>query len=180
MDRALARFPPGRALWIWLQTIDPLFRSAALSCGSRAVGVILSGLPNDGASGLRAIKACGGTAVVQHPLDAEADAMPLGALEAVDPDCVARASELADVLAGVVAMPAGPSLERPASLAMEVQMADGGRLGSEALRRIAEPAPLSCPDCGGVLSEVRGEQPLRYRCQIGHAQTAEVLAACTD
>jgi two-component system chemotaxis response regulator CheB len=31
-----------------------------------------------------------------------------------------------------------------------------------------------------VLSEVRGEQPLRYRCQIGHASTAEVLAARTE
>ncbi|MFL6732937.1 MAG: hypothetical protein ACJ8EP_11390, partial [Sphingomicrobium sp.] len=34
-----------------------------------------------------------------------------------------------------------------------------------------------CPDCYGVLSEVRGEQPLRFRCQIGHAYTADVLAA---
>lgn len=43
--------------------VDPLFRSAALSYGSRAIGVILSGLLNDGASGLRAIKACGGSAL---------------------------------------------------------------------------------------------------------------------
>jgi two-component system, chemotaxis family, protein-glutamate methylesterase/glutaminase len=28
-----------------------------------------------------------------------------------------------------------------------------------------------------VLSEMRGQQPLRYRCQIGHALTAEVVAA---
>jgi len=34
---------------------------------------------------------------------------------------------------------------------------------------------LSCPDCAGVLSEMREEKPLRYRCQIGHAMTAEVL-----
>jgi two-component system chemotaxis response regulator CheB len=157
-----------------------LFRSAALSYGSRAVGVILSGLLNDGASGLRAIKACGGTAVVQHPFDAEADAMPLAALEAVDPDHVVGAGELAAVLAEVVALEAGPSRERPESLALEVHIAGGGRLGSETLRRIADPAALHCPDCNGVLSEVRGERPLRYRCQIGHAQTAEVLAACTD
>ena len=36
---------------------------------------------------------------------------------------------------------------------------------------------MSCPDCQGVLSEVRGERPLRYRCQIGHALTAEVVEA---
>jgi two-component system chemotaxis response regulator CheB len=38
---------------------------------------------------------------------------------------------------------------------------------------------MSCPDCQGVLSEVRGEHPLRFRCQIGHAYTAEVLASRT-
>src|SRR5215471_13826381 len=43
--------------------VDPLFRSAALSYGARAVGVILSGMLNDGASGLWAIKECGGTAI---------------------------------------------------------------------------------------------------------------------
>src|SRR5581483_7806425 len=63
--------------------IDPLFRSAALSYGSRVIGVVLSGMLNDGAAGLWAIKACGGTAVVQHPLDAQADQMPLAALETV-------------------------------------------------------------------------------------------------
>jgi len=75
--------------------IDPLFRSAALSYGPRTVGVVLSGLLNDGASGLRAIKACGGTAIVQHPLDAAEDQMPLAALECVEVDEVAAAADLA-------------------------------------------------------------------------------------
>jgi len=48
-------------------------------------------------------------------------------------------------------------------------------LGSEGLRKIADAAPFTCPDCGGVLSQVRGAAPLRFRCQVGHAVTAEVL-----
>lgn len=157
--------------------IDPLFRSAALSYGPRAVGVILSGMLNDGAAGLSAIKECGGTAIVQHPLDAVSDQMPLAALETVDADEVASAGDLARLLTEVVGRDAGPLVDCPDSLALEVEIAAGGRLGAEALREIAEPSALTCPDCNGVLSEVRDQQPLRYRCQSGHASTAQILEA---
>jgi two-component system chemotaxis response regulator CheB len=157
--------------------IDPLFRSAALSYGPRTVGVILSGLLNDGASGLAAIKACGGTAVVQHPLNAVADQMPLAALEAVSVDRVAPPEDLGGILAEISRTAAGEACEPPTGLELEVEIAGGARLGAEALRKIADPSALSCPDCQGVLSEIRDGQPLRYRCQIGHAHTAEFLAS---
>jgi two-component system chemotaxis response regulator CheB len=160
--------------------IDPLFRSAALSYGPRAVGIILSGLLNDGASGISAIKACGGTAIVQHPLDAVADQMPLAALETVQPDCVVPADDLGRVISEIAASDAGPPVAPSSNLALEVEIAAGTRLGSQILSKIADPSALSCPDCQGVLSEVRGEQPLRFRCQIGHAFTADVLEARTD
>jgi two-component system chemotaxis response regulator CheB len=160
--------------------IDPLFRSAALSYGSRAVGVVLSGLLNDGASGLWAIKSVGGTAVVQNPLDAQADQMPLAALEVVAADAVAPADRLAGLLAEIATQDAGKTKAPPPALPLEVRIAGGARLGSEALRQIADPSPITCPDCQGVLSEVRGEEPLRYRCQTGHAQTAEVLAGRSE
>jgi two-component system chemotaxis response regulator CheB len=135
---------------------------------------------NDGASGLTAIKACGGTAVVQHPLDAQADQMPLAALEVVQADEVAPANQLGRMINRIVRMEAGEATDPPAGLPLEVQIAAGTRLGAEALRKIADPSAISCPDCQGVLSEVRNEQPLRYRCQIGHAMTAEVLASRAD
>ena len=160
--------------------IDPLFRSAALAYGSRAVGVVLSGLLNDGASGLSAIKACGGTAVVQHPIDAQSDQMPLAALETVMVDNVASAGELGRLLTELAASEAGEAGTCPDNLELEVEIAAGTRLGSAVLRQIAEPSALSCPDCAGVLSEMRDPHPLRYRCQIGHAYTAEVLHARGD
>ena len=160
--------------------IDPLFRWAALAYGSRTVGVLLSGMLNDGASGLCAIKACGGTAIVQHPLDADSNQMPLAALEAVAADKVAPASELGGLLAQMAKTEAGEEVRCPGSLILEVEIAAGGRLGSQALRQIAEPSALSCPDCQGVLSEIQDGPPLRYRCQIGHAMTAEVLEAHHD
>lgn len=160
--------------------IDPLFRSAALAYGSRTVGVLLSGMLNDGASGLSTIKACGGTAVVQQPLDAQADQMPLAALEVVIADNVTPGSELGGLLTKIVSTDAGKAIPCPSNIALEVEIAAGARLGSQALREIAAPSALSCPNCQGVLSEVRDEKPLRYRCQIGHAVTADVLEARHD
>ena len=45
---------------------------------------------------------------------------------------------------------------------------------------MADPTALTCPDCQGVLSEMRDERPLRYRCQTGHATTAEIVDARAD
>lgn len=74
--------------------VDPLFRSAALSHGNRAVGVLLTGRLDDGSAGLRAIKECGGIAVVQDPAGAEWPSMPLSAMQAVDVDHCVPLAEL--------------------------------------------------------------------------------------
>jgi two-component system, chemotaxis family, protein-glutamate methylesterase/glutaminase len=160
--------------------IDPLFRSAALSFGPRVVGVILTGMLNDGAAGLHAVKAVGGTAIVQHPIDAEADQMPLAALESTEVDHVASAADLAAIISEVALSDAGRAIAPSESLSLEVEIAAGERLGSHRLRQLADPSPLSCPDCQGVLSEMREQRPLRYRCQIGHSYTAEILASRID
>jgi len=44
------------------------------------------------------------------------------------------------------------------------------------MSRLANPVPLSCPACGGVLSQNRRSPVLRFRCQVGHAYTDEALA----
>lgn len=160
--------------------IDPLFRSAALSFGPRAVGVVLTGMLNDGASGLATIKDQGGTTVVQHPLDAHANQMPLAALEATAVDYVTSAEDLARTLIGIAGSEAGPAQSATEDLRLEVDVAFGARLGSQHLRELAEPSALSCPDCHGVLSEIIGSRPLRYRCQIGHGYTAEALVSRID
>lgn len=78
--------------------IDPLFRSAATAYGSRVVGILLSGLLNDGAAGRAAIKRCGGLALKQDPTDAIADGMPLSVLRAVTADLIAPGHRIGDVL----------------------------------------------------------------------------------
>ena len=66
--------------------VNALFRSAAVSHGSRAIGVVLSGSLEDGATGLWWIKRYGGVAVVQDPADAKFPSMPQQALSTVDVD----------------------------------------------------------------------------------------------
>lgn len=157
-------------------SIDPLFRSAAAAYGSRVIGVLLSGLLNDGAAGLEAIKRCGGIAIVQDPADAIADEMPLSGMAAASVDLALPSARLGDVLSELVREPAGPRLPVPPEIRLEIDIAAGERIDSDVLRRIADPAALTCPHCSGVLSKVRDAKPLRFRCQVGHAYTAEVVA----
>ena len=63
-------------------SIDVLFESAADAYGPALGGIVLTGANEDGASGLRAIAAAGGTAVVQQPSLAMVAAMPRAALNA--------------------------------------------------------------------------------------------------
>lgn len=156
--------------------IDPLFRSAAAAYGPRVIGVVLSGLLSDGAAGLNAIKRCGGIALVQDPGDALADEMPRHALEATTVDLCVPGARLGDVLSDLAREAPGPSLPIPPELRLEIDIAAGERIDTPTLARLADPAALTCPSCGGVLSKVQNGQPLRFRCQVGHAFTADVLA----
>ncbi|UWU23453.1 chemotaxis protein CheB (plasmid) [Rhizobium sp. CB3060] len=158
-------------------SIDSLFRSAALSYGPRTIGVLLSGKMNDGASGLATIKQAGGVALVQAPEDAATPEMPMSALEATPVDLNATSEELARAIIHFSAEPPGPARPLPAGVRIEVEIAAGGRSDTSKIKQLADASPLTCPECGGVLSEVRDSQPLRFRCQIGHAYTAKALIA---
>jgi len=62
--------------------IDAFFHSLAESVGSRAIGVILSGVASDGTLGLAAIKAAGGITFAQDSKSAKYDGMPRSAIAA--------------------------------------------------------------------------------------------------
>lgn len=156
--------------------IDPLFRSVAMSYGPRAIAVVLTGMLNDGAAGLADIKRCGGTTVVQNPSDAKAPDMPWGALHATDVDYRAPMSQMAALLADISAREAADPVPIPGDIRIEVDIAAGRKSDSQVITKIADPVTISCPACGGVLSQIRRGPPLRFRCQVGHAYTAETLA----
>lgn len=155
--------------------IDPLLRSVGASYGGGAIGVVLSGRLNDGAAGLADLKRCGGTTLVQNPSDAVAADMPIGALDASAIDYRAPAGRLGGALADLLAEPPGPNLPVPDAVLLEIDIALGRPCLTADIETFADPVALSCPSCGGVLSQVR-TGPLRFRCQVGHAFTADILA----
>ena len=82
------------SLYARMRRIDDLFLSVAKSSGRNSVGVILSGMLNDGVEGLQAIHEAGGTCFVQNPTEAEQDSMPLQALSAVPTARVGTTDEI--------------------------------------------------------------------------------------
>ena len=162
-------------------SVNALFRSAAYLHGPQVIGVVLSGLLDDGTSGLWTIKRLGGAALVQQPQDAEFDDMPRNAIAQVAVDQVLPVSELAASLTRLVKAPPEPEvpvnrreLER---LAVEVQIA-GAQPGLGAgVLKLGEPSILTCPECHGTLLQIeRGRHrplPLSYRPRLQRRLAAQ-------
>jgi len=92
-------------------SIDVLFESAADVYGERLLGMILSGANEDGAAGLAAIAAAGGTTVVQDPETAQASAMPAAALARTAVDLVLSLDEIGGLLSTLGTAGAGAEAE---------------------------------------------------------------------
>jgi two-component system chemotaxis response regulator CheB len=159
--------------------IDPLFRSAARYYGRRVIAVILTGALFDGTAGLLAVRGSGGLAVIQDPEDAVIAGMPESASKIAGADHVVPLSDVAPLLVDLVNAKgeseagerAMDPIERMPDLVdqdMEEQ-ARGQRRGAISV--------YSCPECGGALWQVDESQPLRFRCHVGHAYSAELLLA---
>lgn len=61
---------------------DPLFRSVARSCGSSALGIVMTGMGNDGAAGSAEMAAVGATILAQDPATAVIASMPNAVINA--------------------------------------------------------------------------------------------------
>jgi two-component system chemotaxis response regulator CheB len=157
--------------------IDPLFRSAACSHGSRVIGVVLSGALTDGTAGMIAVKRCGGVAVIQDPADAVAPEMPRSARRYAAIDEAVPIAAMGGLLAQLAARPAGPQPEIPADICFEAAIAAQELDDMPRETQIGAPSPFTCPECGGGLWELADGGMLRYRCHLGHAFTADAMQA---
>src|SRR6059058_539021 len=100
--------------------IDHFFESLAEECGSRAVGVLLSGTGSDGTAGLRAIKAAGGLTFAQSEESAKFDAMPRSAIRAGFVDLALTPREIAREIERIANH---PYIRRPLSDPEEIEKA---------------------------------------------------------
>ena len=154
--------------------VDPLYRSAAATRGSRTVAVQLTGRLADGVAGLEAVRRCGGLVVVQDPEDAEHPEMPSNALAAGEADHVVALDALAPLLvrlAGEVA----PAVEIPGDVAFEARLSFDGPSRPQGVDRTGDQVAVACPDCGGPLWQSGEGEAATFRCHVGHALSTRVL-----
>jgi two-component system chemotaxis response regulator CheB len=117
---------------------------------------------------------------VQDPSDAAYPEMPTMALGRGKPDFVAPLADMPVLLEKLVREPRGAPSAAPAEIKYEVEVAKGGRGSISNMDHIGQRSALTCPDCQGTLWEITGDETVRYRCHVGHAYTAEVLALALD
>jgi two-component system chemotaxis response regulator CheB len=153
-------------------SIDALFRSAAYTYGPRVVGVILSGLLDDGTSGLWTVKRLGGIAIVQSPSEALFPSMPYSAHEHVEADYIVSANEIPYILNKLyqdsvdTAAPCWDSLSK--QILSEIKIAALEALPSDLLY-LGRSTNFTCPECGRNLLLIQEGNWIRYRCEKGHA-----------
>jgi two-component system, chemotaxis family, protein-glutamate methylesterase/glutaminase len=184
--------PPGWHLIVWdgrvslsrgprvnrhRPSIDVLFASVARAAEHASVGVVLSGVLDDGAVGSALVARAGGQILAQDPRESDFPAMPTAALAAAPG---ARPTPVAHLV------PAATSAVREAADRLSraphpheedsMSMADSDDPsflfeGETALTR------LVCPECGGGLARVDLPQITYFRCHIGHQYAPQTLAA---
>lgn len=75
-------------------SIDVLFSSAASFYSEKAIGIVLSGLIDDGTLGMCAIKKAHGVCIVQDPYESEFPSMPQSVIDFLKVDHIVSLSEI--------------------------------------------------------------------------------------
>lgn len=138
-------------------SINVAFRSAATSYGSRVIGVLLSGMLDDGAAGIWEIGRRNGVTIVQDPAEAQFPSMPLNALNDAIVHHTLAVSEIGPMLSRLVR----EEIESPTH---------SGEVPSRDMQHFSG---LTCPECRGPLYE--NGRPSEFRCRVGHTISLKTL-----
>jgi two-component system, chemotaxis family, protein-glutamate methylesterase/glutaminase len=141
--------------------INLMFRSAAASYGRNAIGVLITGMLDDGASGLWEIKQHGGITIVQDPQEALYPSMPESAVRGFQVDHVVPLVQM------------GPLLETLVSEGVDVSHPENLTESSD----LNTDCGQSCPECGGVMKATRHDLLYEYQCHVGHRLGLKTMIA---
>lgn len=157
-------------------SIDVMFTSAASWAGDQVVGMVLSGVLDDGAVGTALIEQAGGTVIVQDPQHAQFPSMPRAAMAAVSGAQAVPTGRMAAYVTALFAKKESTMLRSEGEEAPQMTMAD-----SSDPKYLAEDETaltrLACPECGGSLAQIQLPRIAYYRCHVGHQYGPQSLAA---
>jgi two-component system chemotaxis response regulator CheB len=143
--------------------IDPLFASCASWYGPYAMGIVLSGMLDDGVAGLLRLSQVGAVTVAQDPNEAAYPALPRAAIERGG----AQKVLVLDDIANLIAMSSNSD-----AMALREVVAMQGRAQGAADRHLS---PFTCPDCRGTLWEITDAAGTQFCCRAGHAFSVDSL-----
>jgi two-component system chemotaxis response regulator CheB len=123
------------------------------------------------------VKDRGGTTVVQDPNEAIAPSMPQSAMQYVEVDYRLPISGIAPLLTELAQTPAAEegAYAVPERMKIEVEIAKEDTAIDKGIQDLFEPSNYTCPECHGVLLQLKEGGILRFRCHTGHAYSAGTL-----
>jgi two-component system, chemotaxis family, protein-glutamate methylesterase/glutaminase len=162
----------------WRPSINNLFRSAAANYNSRVIGIVLTGMLDDGTAGMAAIKRCGGIGIVQNPNEADYPDMPLSVLENMDVDYVESLARTGELLSEIISVTNPEPFDVPPDIQKEAAIDQRVSTRMDNLTQF-EKSDFNCPDCGGGLWITQKDHPAHFRCHVGHSFTERELLVRT-
>lgn len=169
------RLTKGPAEGRWRPSIDVLFRSAAVCYSERVIGIILTGMLDDGTLGMQAIKKCGGVLIVQDPIEAEYPDMPQSVLDNTMVDYMLPVSAMNEAIQDTINNKKEEGVTIPADIKAEAAIIENTTTQIEEIDKLGTQSLYTCPDCGGNLWEIKNGESMHYRCHIGHAYSESEL-----
>jgi len=139
-------------------SINVTFRSAASAYSERVVGVVFSGLLDDGAAGLWEIARHGGVTIIQDLNEARFPSMPSAALGSTPLNYQLRAADMAPMLLNLASGKETAQMQHPLPEPEQTDNFSG----------------FTCPECRGPLYRT-SETPVEFRCRVGHVFGLESL-----
>lgn len=98
IEQGVLKLIPRNADQVINYAVDIFFSSLAAYAGPKAIGIILTGMGNDGLEGAKAIDSAGGIVFVQDPVSAVFKGMPMATITGNSPQLIRAPADLAKAL----------------------------------------------------------------------------------